>query len=117
MKPQSAKNKGRILQKAVRDLILETNPELQADDVQSRSMGAGGEDVLLSPAARKMVPFQIECKNKREIAVCGWYEQAVEHGPHEALLIVKENFGEPLAILKAETFFNLIRKLHNGGLL
>lgn len=115
MKPQSAKNKGRHLQKWVRDLILEVNPELKNDDVQSRSMGAQGEDVMLSPAARVWVPFQIECKNKDHVAVYAWYGQAREHGNHEPLLVIKENFAEPLVIVDAALFFQLLRRVKELG--
>lgn len=114
MRPSSAKNKGRILQQWVRDLILEINPELARDDVRSTSMGAGGEDVQLSSAARRLVPFQIECKNKNEVSVCNWYDQAREHGPHEPLVVVKQNHGKPLVVVDAVTFFQLIRKI-NGS--
>jgi hypothetical protein len=38
-------------------------PELEADDVTSRSMGCPGEDILLSPKARKLLPVCIEAKN------------------------------------------------------
>lgn len=110
MKPQSAKAKGRNLQKQVRDLILTINPELQVDDVQSRSMGAGGEDVMLSPAARKYVPFQIECKNKYHVSVYTWFEQTKGHGLHTPLLIIKENHAEPLVIIDAVEFFKILRR-------
>lgn len=65
MKPSSAKAKGRKLQQQVRDLILETFSDLEPDDVRSTSMGAGGEDVLLSPLARRKFPFSVECKNQQ----------------------------------------------------
>lgn len=77
-------------------------------------MGAGGEDVQLSSSARGLVPFQIECKNKNEIAVCGWYDQAREYGDHQPLLVIKENYGEPLVVVDAKLFFQLIRKT-NGS--
>jgi hypothetical protein len=114
MKPQSAKQKGRILQQWVRDLILDLNPELARDDVRSTSMGASGEDVTLSTAARRFVPFQIECKNKKEVSVCNWYEQARGHGPHEPIVVVKQNQGKPLVVVDAAQFFQLIRKT-NGS--
>ena len=110
MKPQSAKAKGRNLQKLVRDLLLELNPELEADDVQSRSMGAGGEDIMLSPAARKRIPFQIECKNQKQVTVYKWYDQAVEHGKYPALLVIKQNHREPLVILDASLFLKILRR-------
>lgn len=75
-------------------------------------MGATGEDVLLSPAARVVVPYQIECKNKGKSQIHTFYEQAEEHGEHEPLVIVKRDYGIPLAVLKAETFFNLLKELN-----
>ena len=47
MKTQSAKAKGRRLQQWVRDLLIE-ELEIHPEDVESRSMGAGGEDLILS---------------------------------------------------------------------
>ena len=62
MKAQSAKAKGRKLQQVVRDGVLKRFPSLEPDDVRSTSMGAGGEDVQLSPVARRLFPYQVECK-------------------------------------------------------
>ena len=67
MKTRSAKNKGKRLQNDVRDLILETFKELEPDDVRSTTMGDSGEDILLSPAARKLFPFSVECKNQEKL--------------------------------------------------
>jgi hypothetical protein len=114
LKPASAKSKGRNFQKEIRDIILKQNPELGPDDVISKSMGANGEDIVLSTAARKLVPFQIECKHKRGIAVCGWYEQAAEHGEHEPLLCIRENHGKPLVVIDAETFFRMVKELYGS---
>ena len=57
MKTRSAKNKGKRLQNDVRDLILETFTELEPDDVRSAIMGETGEDIKLSPAARRQIPY------------------------------------------------------------
>lgn len=113
MKPASAKNKGRTLQKWVRDLVLKTFEDLEPDDVKSTSMGAGGEDVTLSPAARKRVPFQIECKNKATSQIHTYYAQAKTHGKHEPLVIVKKDRDIPLAIISAEVFFRMVKELHD----
>ena len=103
----SAKGKGRRLQGWVRDLILELLPELEPDDVKSTSMGAQGEDVQLSPAARKLLPVSIECKSYKEMAVYKWYDQAVQNAPKgmEPLVVAKMDRRKPLVILDAETYF------------
>lgn len=73
-------------------------------------MGAGGEDVQLSAAARARVPFQIECKNKQDnSSIYKKYDQAVEHGTHSPLLVVKMNHREPLVVLDAVLFFKILR--------
>ena len=112
MKPQSAKAKGRNLQKWVRDLLLESFSQLEPDDVRSTSMGCGGEDVQLSPAARKLFPFSVECKSVEKLNVWAAYEQAsANSGEHEPLLIMKKNRKQPLVVLDAKTFVELIKKL------
>lgn len=114
MKPASAKSKGRTLQKWVRDLILRTFPSLEADDCRSTAMGQSGEDVMLSPAARKFVPYQIECKNKARSQIHTYYEQAKTHGDHEPLVIVKMDRDIPLAIVSAEHFFKLLQNANQS---
>ena len=63
MKPRSAKNKGRRLQNFVRDLLRKTFPKLEDDDIKSQTMGMPGEDIVLSPAAKRAIPYSFECKN------------------------------------------------------
>ena len=112
VKPQSAKAKGRNLQKWVRDLLLESFPQLEEDDVRSTSMGCGGEDLQLSPAARKLFGFSIECKNQERLNVWEAYDQAsANSGKHEPLLVMKKNRKKPLVVLDAETFVQIIKKL------
>ena len=65
MKSRSAKNKGKRLQNSVRDLLLETFNQLEPDDIRSAIMGESGEDIKLSPAARKIIPYSFECKIKK----------------------------------------------------
>jgi len=111
--PQSAKSKGRALQKLVKDAILEAFPQLEPDDVKSTSMGVTGEDVQLSPAARKLFPYQIECKNKATSQLHTYYNQAKTHGKHEPIVIVKKNRAEVLVAITLEHFLNLIKKINN----
>jgi hypothetical protein len=104
-----------VFQQLVRDLIL-AKFSLEPDDVRSTSMGAGGEDVLLSPLARRKVPLSIECKSREKIAVYGYYEQAEENakGRGEPCVFIKQNRSKPLVIVDAEYFLELLRKVQNG---
>lgn len=110
MTPSSAKAKGRAAQNWVRDMILKTFPSLQKDDVRSTPSGVTGEDIQLSPEARKFLPYQIEVKNLAKIAVYKFYEQAQTHGEHEPLVFIKQNRSKPLVLLDAGYFFKLISK-------
>ena len=112
MKPQSAKAKGRNLQKWARDKILESFPSLEPDDVRSTSMGCGGEDLQLSPAARRLFKFSVECKAQERLNVYDAYDQACANsGDYEPILIMKKNRKKPLVVMDAEAFIQLMTKL------
>jgi len=104
---QSAKAKGRNLQKWTRDKLLEFSDGLEPDDVKSTSMGAGGEDVQLSPAARRQWPISIECKAKKAFAFYKDYDQAKANCPDgaEPILVCKGDRKKPMVIVDAEYFF------------
>lgn len=109
MKVSSKKNKGRRLQTWIKGKlieILDINPE----DIESRSMGAKGEDIILSSSARKKFPFSVEAKNQERINLWRAMEQARQNsGRWIPLVIIKRNHSRPLAVIDAEQFFNLLR--------
>lgn len=108
----SRKQKGRKHQQWVRDKILECLPSLEPDDCRSTSMGAGGEDIQLSPAARKLFPYSIECKSLAKFAGYNYYDQAEVNSPTyaEPIAIVKANNRKPLVLVNAEYFIELVTK-------
>ena len=108
MKTRSAKNKGKRLQNNVRDLLLETFTQLEPDDVRSTTMGESGEDIQLSPAARKLIPFAFECKNQEKLNIWEAYKQACENAGHyEPIVVIKRNNQKPLVLIDAEYFMIL----------
>ena len=107
MKTQSAKAKGRRLQQWVRNLLIE-ELEVHPEDIESRSMGAGGEDLIMARAARKKFPYSIECKNQESINIWKSYEQAKENsGEYEPIVVLKRNNVKPLVLVDANYFVNL----------
>ena len=107
MKTQSAKSKGRRLQQWVRDLLVESL-DIHPEDIESRSMGAGGEDLIMSRAARESFPYSIECKNQEKINVWSAYEQAQENSRgYTPVVIIKRNRSKPLVVIDAESFIDL----------
>lgn len=113
MKPRSAKAKGRVFQQRVRDELLEAAPHLKPDDVRSTSMGAPGEDILLSPLARKMYPYSIECKNVEKLNIWKAIDQAREHSEYPPLVAFKKNGEVPYVALSLKEFLALHR--NSGG--
>lgn len=113
MKTQSAKAKGRGLQKKVRDAILSLHKTFRPDDVKSTSMGASGEDVTLSPFVRDRVPISVECKSYAKFAVYKHYLQAKGNAPKdtEPLLVIKQNRCNPLVVCDMEHYFDLRKRL------
>lgn len=109
MKTSSNKAKGRTGQQAIRDLILSVFPELEADDVRSTSMGSSGEDLLLSPAARKLLPWNIEVKRKKKIAACRFMDQAKSHGNYKPVAFFREDHGPWYACVDARYLLELKR--------
>jgi hypothetical protein len=110
MRAQSAKAKGRRLQQWVRQKLIEAL-DIHPEDIESRSMGAGGEDLIMARAARERFPHSIECKNVEKLNVWEAYEQAKANcGKYEPLVIMKKNGKKPLAVIDAEYFINLFDK-------
>lgn len=107
MKPQSCKAKGRNLQKWVRDQLIE-QLEIHPEDIESRSMGAGGEDLIMARAAREKFPCSIECKNVEKLNVWEAYEQSKANaGNYEPIVVMKKNHKKPLVVVDAEYFISL----------
>jgi len=110
MKSRSAKNKGKRLQNNVRDLLLEIFNQLEPDDIKSAIMGESGEDIKLSPAARKLIPYSFECKNQEALNIWSSLEQAETNaGDHDPVLIFKRNRTKTYAVIEIEKFIELIR--------
>ena len=111
MKPQSAKAKGRRLQQQFRELLIE-ELGIHPEDIESRSMGAGGEDLIMARAAREKFPYSIECKNVEKLNVWEAYEQAKSNcNDYEPLVVMKKNQKKPLVVIDADYFISLVKRL------
>jgi hypothetical protein len=107
MRPQSAKAKGRRLQQWVRDKLVECL-HIHPEDIESRSMGAGGEDLIMARAARSKFPHSIECKNVEKLNIWDAYEQASANcGDYEPIVVMKKNGKKPLVVVDAEYYIQL----------
>ena len=114
--PKASKAKGRRLQNYVRDFLRKkyiTNwrklPKLEEDDIKSQTMGMTGEDIVLSPAAKKLIPFSFECKNVERLQFWKTVEQAEGNSNGRIpVIVVKKNGKKPYIALPLDDWIELI---------
>lgn len=110
MRPQSAKSKGRRFQQKVRDALLERRSDLEPDDIRSTSMGAGGEDILFSPAARRVYPLSIECKCVEKLNIWDAIKQAKDNaGKYTPAVAFSRNNEDTWVAVPLEYFLDFFK--------
>ena len=116
MKVKSAKAKGRNLQNLVRDKLRSIfvdlwnkMPRLEYDDIKSQTMGMGGEDIVLSPIAKKLIPYSFECKNTERLNLWKSLEQADGNSEDRMpVLVIKRNRSKVYAVIEFDNFLTMI---------
>ena len=67
MNNKSRLQKARYLQNLVRDRIIKMFPTLTKEDIKCPGANENGADIkLLTLIARKLFPYNVECKNREE---------------------------------------------------
>lgn len=110
--PRYSKAKGRKLQNLLRDKLRVAFPSLEEDDIKSQTMGMTGEDIVLSPAARRKIPFSFECKNVERLSFWATVEQC-ESNCKEGItpaIVVKKNRKDPMVAIPLNVFLGLIKE-------
>lgn len=101
------------MQKAIKNILLEHfKDQLEEDDIRSTSMGASGVDLLLSPAAQKLIPYAIECKNQERLNIWGAIDQAEKNSTEKLkpIVIFKKNHSKTYVTLELTEFLTLLKK-------
>ena len=108
---RAAKAKGRGGQQEVRDKLLETFPEFEADDIKSTVMGDTGEDIQLSPAARKAMPITIEVKRRKSgfKTAYGYIDQASNHAKGEPVVFYRSDRQPWIVMISIDHYMELLR--------
>lgn len=118
MKPQSAKAKGRSLQKWACEKISELTGYKCGKDkpIESRPSSQSGTDVRLEDQVLKIFPFSVECKFQERWRIPQWIEQAKANKIEGTnwLLICKQSRKPPIVVLEAEAFFDILKKARMG---
>jgi hypothetical protein len=109
MKVQSAKAKGRRFQQLIVQELLSAFPQLAPGDLRSTSMGAGGEDIQMSPLAQQVLPYSFEAKCQERVNVWSAIEQSRHNcGDRTPVVVIKKNQHLPYAVLPLSIFIKLI---------
>ena len=110
--PRGSKAKGRKLQNLLRDKLRVAFPSLEEDDVKSQTMGMSGEDIVLSPAARKLIPYSFECKNVERLSFWATVKQCKANckATVSPAIVVKKNRKDPMVAIPLDVFIKMIKE-------
>ena len=117
MRISSSKAKGRRLQNYVRDRLKEVFikdwkklPALEDDDIKSQTMGMTGEDIVMSPDAKKIIPYSFECKNVEKINIWSALEQAETNCEGRTpVLVFKRNRSKTYVVIEFDSWLDTIK--------
>ena len=74
-------------------------------------MGESGEDIILSPAARDLIPFSFECKNQERLNIWESLSQAEENAENYiAAVVFKRNRTKTYITIELEEFLKIIEE-------
>ena len=90
---------------------MEVFPEFEEDDIKSTTMGDTGEDIQLSPAARKKLPITIEVKRRKSgmKTAYDYMEQASKHGTGEPVVFFRADRKNWITMISLEHYMDLLR--------
>ena len=117
MRTSSAKAKARNLQKYVVKVFREKwgfdescGDDCYTGDIQSVPMGMSKEDILLSPKAKTVVPFSVECKAQEKLSIWSALKQADNNSEDRIpLLVFKRNRSKVYACLELNDLMRLVK--------
>jgi hypothetical protein len=110
MKQKSRRAKGKKLQRILRDKLLKAFPHLHPGDIRVAKTGENGEDLKLSRIARRLIPYQWECKNQQKFkTLYSFWDQSARHGKYEPVLVIKQNSRRSLAVVDLDLLIDLIK--------
>ena len=85
---------------------------LEKNDIESQVMGMSGEDIILTPAAKKIINYSFECKNKERLDLWKSLEQAESNSEdRNPALVFKRNRSKIYITIEFDHFIELIDKL------
>ena len=115
------KDKGALFQQEVVDRLLEVRKGFTSQDVLSCPMSVHGEDIILSPKARAVLPITVECKAQKRHSACATWKQAHRQAKElclsvqpEPVAFIKVDGQVPLVVMRAEYALALLTAAPDG---
>ena len=82
---------------------------LETNDIESQVMGMSGEDIVLSPAAKRVIRYSFECKNQERLNLWSSLEQAESNcEDRNPVLVFKRNRSKTYIAIEFDHFIELI---------
>lgn len=111
MKTSSAKAKGRRAAQLTASLLSEYTG-LDPGNFMVTPSGMTGPDIIMSPAAKEVVPFVVECKNQEALNIWQSLEQAESHvdmdDPKIPILVFTRNRSPMYCAMEFELLLRLL---------
>ena len=115
------KDKGALFQQEVADRLCQVRQGFTSQDVQSCRMSTHGEDIILSPLARAVLPITVECKAQKRHSACATWKQAHRQAKElclsvqpEPVAFIKVDGEVPLVVMRAEYALALLAAAPDG---
>ena len=115
------KDKGEQFQQDVVAKLREVRQGFAPEDVQSCRMSTHGEDIILSPRARAVLPITVECKAQKRHSACATWKQAHRQAKElclsvqpEPVAFIKVDGEVPLVVMRAEYALALLAAAPDG---
>lgn len=119
MRPQSAKAKGRRFQQWCATRFKQAFPHLEGNDIRSLSMGAAGDDLILSPAALKVLPYNFEMKNVENLQLWATIRQTENRNDPTSntlpCIALRKNHTNPIIVIPFLHFCDLVHQSSPNG--
>jgi hypothetical protein len=118
--PQSRKARGRTAQNLVRDKfrahyvpVEEFPGSLVPEDIVGRQMGGSGTDLVLTPSAQRVIPFDVEVKCQQSLNIWAALKQCEDNTAigkgRIPLLCFKRNNTQLYATLRLDDLLRIIK--------
>ena len=118
VKTKSAKAKGRKLQNYVVEELKKAYSQLEEDDIKGQVMGMSGEDVVLSPLAKRTIGLSFECKNQERLNLWDSLLQAENNCEERTpVLVFKRNRSQAYAAIPFKYLIKLLSSNQKGKLM